>query len=136
MADGLSLDYVGAILRGDVIYTSLMDENILEDCFCDVDYEYETSTISDTYIQWCMEDFRPIIGAFIRTGGNQGHHAVVIDAIHRGSGYIRVCDPNIGRVYAYRETLNEDQDYYGEYTYINPYSEALYYMVGQISTWN
>lgn len=136
MENGLTLDHVSTILRGEVNYTSIMDEDILEDCYCDEDYAYLTYTISDENIQWCMEDYRPIVGAFIRTGGNQGHHAVVIDAIYRSAGYIRVCDPNIGRIYSYRDTINEDQRYYGEYTYIHPDTEVLYYMVGQIATCN
>lgn len=136
MNDGLSFDKVGEILRGDVNYTSTMDEDILENCACDKNYKYNSSTISDEKIQWCMEDWRPIVAGFKRTGGNQGYHAVVIDAIHRTAGYIRVCDPNFGRISSYRDYVNEDQSYYGEYTYTNPNNNRFYYMVEQISTWH
>lgn len=136
MNDGLSFDKVSEILRGEVNYNSIMDEDIIDDCLCDEDYDYTNSTISDTMIQWCMEDWRPIIAGFTRAGGYQGHHAVVIDAIHRGAGYIRVCDPNCGRIYSYRDYINEDQNYYGEYTYTSPANNRLYYMVEQISTYH
>lgn len=136
MNDGLSFDKVGEILRGDVNYSNIMDEDILEDCACDEDYDYNSSLISDEKIAWCMDDWRPIVAGFKRTGGNQGHHAVVIDAIHRAAGYVRVCDPNFGRVYSYKDDVNEDQSYYGKYTYTNPNNNRFYYMVEQISTWH
>lgn len=136
MEDGLSLNYVTALLRDEANYSSIMDAAILDNCICDEDYDYITSTISDLHIQWCMEDWRPIIAGFVRAGGNQGYHACVIDAIHRVAEYIRVCDPNCGRIYSYRDTLNEDKDYYGEYTYTNPETDAFYYMNEQISTYH
>lgn len=135
MENGLDFADVREILQGDVIYTSIMDDAILDDCFCDNDYSYKTYTISDKKIQYCMQDYRPIIAGFIRAGGYQGNHACVIDAIHTTADYIRVCDPNTGRIYAERDYINEDQDYYGEYTYICPETGRLYYMVEQISTY-
>lgn len=133
--NGLDFVNVRQLMTGDLTYTSGMDTDILDDCFCDDDYYYSTSTLCDTLIMYCMQDYEPIIAGFTRTGGFQGHHACVIDAIHTVAGYIRICDPNCGRIYCYRSD-DEMQSYQGEYVYTSPASNYFYYMQEQISTYH
>ncbi len=127
--NGLSCDKVAEVLRG---------ESSVVNYYCDEDYMfYPDITIEDDYIVYCMQDYRPIFGAFIRpNNGSYSYHACIIDAIHTGSGYIRICDPNCGRIYGYRSTVESQPTYFKEYTFTDPVNNLFYYMHEQISTFH
>ena len=119
MENGLDLGAVGLLMSGQSMGGVYL---------CDQDYMYHAYTLDDDTIVDNLDEYYPIVAGFVRTGGVQGYHTGVIDAIHTTAGYIRICDPNIGRIYSYRDTVNEFQSYYGEYTYTNPVAETFYYM--------
>lgn len=97
---------------------------ILRDDYLCGNYYGKSYSPTDSTIKTNMIDYSPVVGCFRLAGTNCWGHATVIDA-YSTSGYIRVCDPSAGRVYVYRNTTDEYQNYYGEYTYESPSSGNL-----------
>lgn len=93
------------------------------------------SLLSDSAYVSNMVCYCPVIAGF-KIAGRAQHHATVVDAIHTVSGYIRVCDPYVGRIYTYRFYDDPTQSYYGEYTYTSPASSDRLFMVSGASIYS
>ncbi len=93
------------------------------------------SLLSDSAYVTNMVCYCPVVAGF-KIAGRSQHHATVVDAIHTASGYIRVCDPYVGRIYTYRFYDDPTQSYYGEYAYTSPASSDRLYMVSGASIYS